>query len=527
MLSNEDRYGLARALAGLAPVEDLPLSPLARMLVDNLRGRIPGPEEVETARRFFGQDFITQVFAVDPNAAPPAREDTSPVPPLPKYAQLPAEWSEKARLAGRWLDGFNRWAKQRATMTDPLFLEAGGLWLLALAVARRAVLRLDFDDIYPNLYVLWVAGTTYYRKSTGLRAVEHVVRNVIPHMLMASQNSPELLIHKMAGKATPNFSDLTFAQQELERAGARFAGQRGFITDEAAKLFRKKYMETLPELLMEAYDCPPVMEQEFKTQGKLIVQQPGPSLLFATTPASLQSIFEDGEWEDGLLPRFALLTPAQETVKRVHARRYAPHINPSTDVLVGLRQLYERLPMPPAADDVFEADRLPLDPQEVSICDLALERFNLYADAMHEMTAPRFGLDNRLRGVYGRLPVMALKIAMNLCLADWAQLIESEPKISGAHWARAQQIVESWRPSAHRLLDELNRSLDQRVEDRIIEFITRHEKKLPSEYEIYRGAQIGLRRDAYSAIDALLKAGKIIKVDTGSRQGYRLNQESA
>src|SRR5690606_19829986 len=90
-----------------------------------------------------------------------------------------------------------------------------------------------------------------------------------------------------------------------------------------------------------------------------------------------------------------------------------------------------------------------------------MQRFNAYSEAMHELTDPRRGLDERLRGNYGRFPVMTMKIALILTVMDWVEDgAKDSPRISLSHWAKAQLVVEEYRASAHRLLAELNVSQD-------------------------------------------------------------------
>lgn len=520
-LSETDRYALARALQGLEPVEQFGLTPLTQMLVENWRGRKPDAVDIEIARKWFGQEFVAQVFAIDPNAPPPVGIDQlSFVPKLPKYASITGERPK----VGRWLDDFTTWARKRASMTDELFLEAGGLWLLSMATARRAVLELDFGLIYNPLYVLWCAGTTYWRKSTGLRAVEMVARHTMPHMMLAAQATPEMLMARLAGQLPINMDKLAADIQASEIAGQAFAAQRGFISDEVSKLFAKKYMEGLPEVLMEMYDNPPRVEQEFKTQGRLVVNNPGMSLLFSTTPARLGTLFGDNEWEDGLLPRFALLSPTSQFVKRVHATRATTLHSPPGEMMKALRGLYDKLPEPEVTKAMEGFGSQTLRTEKVQIGDEALDRFNAYADAMHDFTGPTGGIDERLTGVYGRLPVMALKIAMSLTLIDWTMAGEDRMKleIGGGHWARAQEIAEKWRASSHRLLTDLNRSSDQRIEDRIIDFLKLGHTLPPSAFEIYRGARIHRRADAFAAIEALMNDGRIMEIHTAGRKGYVL-----
>lgn len=524
ILSNEDRYALARAFAGMSRHPQVAMSAPVAMIVKQWEGRTPSPEDIDRARQFFGQEFIRQVFQADPNGKPPGGDAGADVPPLPAEAELDTEKIRQGKLVGGWLTEWMKYSKKLAAMTDELFLESGGLWLIGLAVARRIALKLDFQTIYPNLYALWVAPTTYYRKSTGLRVVEAMARRHLPHLLLAGQSSPEMLLYKLAGQRTTNYDELDQAEQWREEEGRKFAGQRGFISDEMSKLFSKKYMEGLPEIMMEMAEAPNLVEHEYKGMGKLVVRQAGLSLLFATTPARLQTVFGDGEWEDGLLPRFALLTPSSEVVARTPTARMGERHNPPQALVDVLNLLNTKLPQP---EDGAALD----DPKALaavasvgaSISDGALAGFNAYADALHTMTDPRGGLDFRLAGVYGRLPVHGLRVAICLAAMDWATAGGVGPvAIGDGHWWRAQSIVEKWRASSHRLLAAVNRSADEVHEERVMGVLRMGHAKPPTKHEIYKRAGIAARREAYATIDALHEAGVIVSVDDGSRTGYML-----
>lgn len=538
ILSMEDRYALARAMQGLEPVPMVGISPPVQLVINNLANVGTGQEVLDAVRRVFGQDAISQVFSVDPHDAPPVPAGSgAAIPPLPKKARLSQAAVDQGAMLGWWLDEWMKFATRRASMTDRMFLQAGGLWLISLVTARRARLSLDFGHVHNNLYVLWIAGTTYWRKSTGLRAVEDVARATVNHLLMASQSTPEMLLYRLSGQMPANYDELDIQQRQIEQDGQKFAAQRGFISDEASKLFGKKYMEGLPELFMEAYDAPRVLEQEFKSQGKLVVHDPALNLLFATTPARLQTVFGDGEWEDGLLPRFALLTPTSDIVTRTHSTKSSDQHQPSTALLKNLRKLYEWLPQPRLDTDMDgwqEGDSMPdryrLASVDVDITPEALEAWNWYADAMHQFTRPGGALDERLTGVYGRLPVMGLKIAMSLCLSDFVEMSSSspgQPQISLGHWAKAQQIMEAWRESSHRLLSVLNRAEDQKYEERVLQVLRGSGGKPLSAFQLYRQARIPMRRDAYATVQALHDDGQIVKVDIAGREGYVLNTEKA
>lgn len=523
-LSQEDKYGLARAFAGLPQHPEVAVSPLVGLFIKNWEERIPSQDDIEQVRQVFGNDLIAQVFQVDPHGAAPVAADGGEVPPLPDTAQLDEAAVAQAERVGGWLNVFMKHAQHKANMTDPLFLESGGLWLIGLATARRVALKLDFGTIYNNHYAIWVAPTTYYRKTTGLRVVDEIARDTLGHFLLAGQSSPEMLLHKLSGQRTTNYEDLDAEEKRREDEGRQFAGQRGFISDEVSKLFAKDYMKGLPEVIMEMAEAPPRFEMEYKGMGKLVVRNAFLSLLFATTPAKVMEVFGNREWEDGLLPRFALLTPSKAEVIRTPSQRFGDKHLPPTALIDALRVLVNKLPQPKQQGALDENTVQHIPALGASIDDAAMDGFNGYADALHEMTRPNGPLDYRLAGVYGRLPTHGLRVALSLAVIDWAVASQGEGKVvvSGAHWNRAQLIVEKWRASAHRLLTQVTRSQDQLIEDQVLRVLQMHHPQPPTKYEISRRAKVGDRRSIYAAIEALYDAGLIMQVDNGSRSGYVL-----
>lgn len=89
-------------------------------------------------------------------------------------------------------------------MTPHIILQSAPLWVVGMAIARRCVLHLSFDDIYTNLYILWVAPTSYYHESTGLKAITKLVRNTLPHLRLPETITPEMLMAKLAGQKPTN-----------------------------------------------------------------------------------------------------------------------------------------------------------------------------------------------------------------------------------------------------------------------------------------------------------------------------------
>lgn len=536
-LSPNDAYAFRRVLSKLDVPDDLELTPITRLLLNTLDPQ-HNPAGWQTLQEIATGDHqvMQQIMYLDPKSAPPVPEkpvDELFVPPLPGKAQLDDALVKAALQVGRFHRDCADWLARKSPMTPHIFLESAPLWAVGLAIARRCVLRLSFDDIYPNLYFLWVAPTTYYHKSTGLKAITRLVRGAFQHLLLPETTTPEMLMAKLAGQKPANYEMLLPVEKKLEEHGIRFAGQRGMSIDEASKmLIPKKYMEGHAEALMQLFDAPDRMERELRGDGKLIIYNPALSLIGATTPAMLARYLGDAEWESGLMARILALTPTEKDVPYVVSEPSSELHQTMEGLKARLLRIHNAFPAPPDWEALYSAD----EPATLPVIEAWLEpavmaRFNLYSEAMHELTDPRRGLDERLRGNYGRFPVLAMKIALILSVMDWVEDgTKAAPRISLAHWGRAQMFTETYRASAHRLLAELNISQDVKNEQKILDFIARAQKEQPpTKREIHRGTGIRNRKEAYAAVDALLESGVIETLErkTGGRSAhiYRLAQD--
>lgn len=526
-LTREDAYAFRRVLSKLDVPADLNLSPVAKLLLETLNPQ-ENPAGWQTLQEMVTKDhqIMQQVMYVDPKAEPP--QDSKDcgelyVPQLPKAAQLDDKLIEAANGVGHFHRDCTHWLKQKSPMTPHIFLESAPLWAAGLAIARRAVLRLSFDDIYPNLYILWVAPTTYYHKSTGLKAITNLVRSTLQHLLLPETTTPEMLMAKLAGQKPANYDQLLPSEKKLEDLGTRFAGQRGMSIDEASKiLIPKKYMEGHAEALMQLFDGADRMERELRGDGKLIVYNPSLSLIGATTPTMLARYMTDSEWESGLMARFMLLTPTEKDMKYVVSDATPELAQKMEGLKSRLLRIHNAFPVPPEWEALYGSDDLVRLPNiETSMESEVMKRFHAYSEAMHTLTDPRQGLDERLRGNYGRFPVLTMKLSLILTLMDWVEDgVKGTPRISLAHWARAQMLTEGYRTSAHHLLAELNVGQDVKNEQKILDFIARSSKEQPpSKRDIHRGTGIKNRKDVYAAVDALLEGGAITAVERSNGRG--------
>jgi hypothetical protein len=348
VLTDADLYAIARAAAGLS-WQQVSVSPVVGLLLGNLQ-----TQDATHLLRLFGAEVSGQVLHIDPSEPPPESpqpQHTEPepvfVPPLPREARLSDRAIQAAEGVGSWLNDFTTWATRRSPMTPPLFLVSGGLWAVGLAVARRCAAPLH-KPIYPHLYILWVALTSLFKKTTGMEAIYDLVNAAMPHMLLPEESTPEAFIAALGGKRPPNYDSLSPYEKKLEDTARVFAAQRGVLLDEASSLFgaaRRDYMQGQAEMIMRLYDAPHRYTRNVRSEGKIVIYDASLCTLGATTPASLNRNISLQSWETGELARFALLYP--DTDMPYDLGNGLDNYAPSTGLVKRLAALHQALPQPP------------------------------------------------------------------------------------------------------------------------------------------------------------------------------------
>jgi predicted transcriptional regulator len=529
-LGSQELYALSRAFAGLS-VKGLKVSdPLVQDMLSNLDWK--KSESLRMAQLVF-KDYIAAILAIDPRGpAPeppkveteaiklpttsPRKEEQLHVPALPKEAQLSAKALKSIEQVSHWYKEAAEWAKLRSPMTPVHFLEAGILWTLGLAINRRVCLELH-ERIYPTLYLLLIAETSKYAKSTGMNAIRSLVSATMPHMLIPGSTTTEGMMEILSGAQPVNFDKLTKRDQELIEAGRRFAGQRGIILDEYSSLLgamKKDYMAGFVELLMRMYDNQDSEQHHTRSGGMIIVKYPGLSILGATTPAAMARTVSAEMWENGAMARYLMMF-------RDEPLPYNPdyiswHIPDS--IWQPLAKLHKNLPIIEVND--LLRDETEFRPLVAQISPEAHAQYHRYMQAVfYDMLSA--DLDERLHGNYRRMHIQAIKIALALACADWVQGSHSAPiRIELGHFALAQTIAEKARESLHRLMPILAQSSDARTQRTLLGVLSNASDGFMSVRDIVRLTGRSTK-EIRSAIDVLLEAGAIEEVKHQNEGGGR------
>ena len=417
------------------------------------------------------------------------------------YGCLPKDVRPDPRLAaeaGEWLDLYADYAAKKCPMTPRSFHQSAGLFLASVAIARRLVLPMAFGDIYPNIFIVWTAVTTLFRKTTALNLGRGVARRVFPHLLAAQEVTPEAFLSDLAGREPPHLDQLS-EQDRLDWQMSRdYAAQRGWVLDEVSGLLSsagRDYNAGLIEAIIRFYDCDEYYARHTRSQGRVIVRNSCLSLLGASTPAALSvHLTSERLWSMGWWPRFAILTPETERPEW----RESEEVNEPPELVARLSRLYNQLPGATWPD--------PPEPIAVTLGDRVHGTWVRYNQALsYDMLTP--DLDMRLWGTYGRLPTVGLKLAMILAALDWQD--GAAPKIELPHLARAMLICEDWRASAHRALKVVTATEFDRQRVRILRQIGRAGQKGATTREICRAMQDKTPDAITNALRQMETAGEI------------------
>lgn len=355
-----------------------------------------------------------------------------------------------------WIKTYVDYASKVAPITPRIFHESAALWLLSTAIARRVVLRIYFGDVYPNLFILWCAPTTVWRKTTALNIARKIAYKNIPHLLAPHDATLEAMISDMAGREPNGFGDMTSEEKDKWRMSRNYAAQKGLLIDEISGMLsaaKKDYMAGTMETYLKLYDCLDMYEKSTRGQGHVTVHDTYLTMIGASTPVGLEPYVDiEYYWSLGMWPRFALLCPDGKPVWTRSGPCEMPEIIPETVRKIAFDLPEAKWPNRPA-------------PLDVQFGDGVYDLWELYDKTTYTIVAENKNLDQRLAGTYGRLPTQVLKVAMCLAMAEQKLVITKR-----VFW-QAMHIVEGWRISAHRFLEMPKENGYDKITERIIELL--------------------------------------------------------
>ena len=445
--------------------------------------------------------------------------ETNPnaVPDLPNVARLSEQEIKRAKDAGRWVDEYISFASKVSPMTSSIFHENLALSAISTVIARRIVITVGTQSIFPNLYSLLIAPSTLFAKTTGFKIMQDILKEAgLDILILPTGVTPQSLISELTKRTPPTFENWSEDDKDEWSKERIFASQRSWYMDEAASLldlFQQKHTASLRSTILKLYDCPTRLTESTIGRGRETVRNAYLTICGPTTPAAMRKHLKDTSlWLDGLFPRFNLVTP--NTPPR---RAFYPNSSESipkflTQTLNALA--LKHLPMPD------EKNANAASAIQASYSNDIYKKWDAYHEGIWQLIAQNT-IPEKLHAAYGRMPTTVIKIATLLAAIDWANAKKDEKlEIQIHHWARAQMITEEYRASLHRLLDMTNQaSPDEELVEKILirlQSTTRNSRREIAQ-DLHMSA--GTKRDRLNKIlDQLIADGfLIVKEERKSR----------
>lgn len=452
-------------------------------------------------------------------------------PPVPQGCPvLPSEataiFDEQLEGCAPWLDSYIAFARRAAPMTPYAFHEAAGLMAASIAVARRLVIYPSTTAIYPNLFVLFLADSTIYSKTTGLRVLKDLfIHAGLEHLMLPQRMTPEAFVQELGTMVPSTLQswDETARAAWLRERGV--AAQRGWVLDEASRLFdsfKRDFNTGLLPLMLDLYECPTTITEQTISRGRITVSDAYLSFFGAATPAAMnEHMTNRALWVNGLWARFVLIVPDE----RPDWTFFPPTISYPGELLRGLRQLATLFPMP-TAEIVTTNDNGGREQQAVvvrgreppsrAVLDMGVwQAWEAYCKATRHTLLLTGDVPGPLNASYGRLGIQAMKVALLLAALDSEEL---PVHVGLRHFARAQMIVEGWRGMLHQLWGEGVTTEEAQQSDKVLALLAKASGQAVPTRDIYRPLNMA-SGEVRATLDELAKTGQVERIQTKAANG--------
>jgi hypothetical protein len=418
-------------------------------------------------------------------------------------------------VRGTWVDQYTEAVAKLTPRTPEYYHEAAALWAVSTLVARRVVVPKSvtgFDNVYPNLYILLLAPSGQFRKTTAITPTAELAYSLFPERMLTRLATPEGLLDELAGKDPSNYKDLSERDQAIWDARKNNPAQKGLLIDEFGVFMDfagKDYNAGLVGLFMRLYDCPELDDRHTRKDGVLVIHDAYMSILGATTPSSIgESLGTTKAWANGWWARFAILTPntEKEWARPMGFEGLPQHI------WDGLQEVREQLP-PMGTHITLQA---------AFEDEATTDAFWKYAEVVDTKLLPNLADigTERFESSYSRLPATVLKVATLFATLEYHKgkdLVE----IRLPHLRRAVEVVESWRQSLHRVFRYQTQEDRVTLPDRILKRLAKVQSKGATCRDLYRVLN-STQQDVQRELDTMLQNKEVVTRENSKTVLYYL-----
>ena len=199
-------------------------------------------------------------------------------------------------MANSFLDNYK--ILHEETEVHPEFALWCGLCGMSACLTRSVCLDMGVFQVYPNLYVVLVAGSGRQRKSTAIGMIERPLQVI--------ENGPNLIGQKITPEALINALKVPIVdgQDNNNDDDSETVSQGFIVVDELTTLLnRKSYDSGLGALLITLFDCKDRFEYETRTRGKETLRNMYMGLLGGSTVEGVRRAVPEEAIGEGLTSR--------------------------------------------------------------------------------------------------------------------------------------------------------------------------------------------------------------------------------
>ncbi|MFA4973284.1 MAG: bifunctional DNA primase/polymerase [bacterium] len=372
------------------------------------------------------------------------------------------------------------------------------LALLSIVCDRQAVMRFEYGNIFPNVWICCLGLTSVSRKTTAINAGSAIIDSVMPGIKLPEAFSPEGFIEEMAEKP-----------------------HAYLIQDEAAAMLSamsKPYMGEMRDLFCLLFDGKDY-HRKLRTGKKsektsFDINGPYLTMVLGTTPERFKETTQIIDIQSGWLLRFAYLHPD-------YPKEWKPPQKINKDLVPRSMALARRV------QDL--ADLFKNQPHYIE--------FELSEDALAAFTAWLKrrevdlidSADESKSAMFSRLQATALKFSMLFTIGGRSFIDEAKAggivTVHTPYMAEAIRLVDEYfEPVGLAVMKLVEQNRVGNNQDKIVDLVKRHGRI--KHMDLMRAMHIS-KRDLNEAIEALLESEEIAaaSVSTGGRPAiwYSIN----
>ena len=369
--------------------------------------------------------------------------------------------------------------------------------LISGAVGRKIWLPRGHDMLYPNHYVILVAGSAMSRKSSAInigvgllrRATQNKIDSGLTHgisTILSGKMTPEALCRAISSRGLEGMLETDakpVVADNTSRPCYLFSSELGVFLSKAAQ------SNGLVDLLIDWYDCPDVFEYITKTSGSDYVYEVFISLLSATTPDWIAQNVTSSVFNQGFVGRVIFVHSERSDIRIAH---------PVVDSV--LEKLRDRL--------VTHIEHRMGMAGEMELTKDAWDYFETWYNKREELP----GLDNVQSGFFGREHTHVLKLAMTFSIARRRTLRIHKVDIKDA----IGKIAHTF-DSLTSIFKEV-RYANEIFETKIVEGIIKDAKTIDRS-TLLRNVYRKMNKDKLDECLSILKAAGVINEDVKTRKG--------